>query len=113
MPKRALHWFIAIALVAQLLSLTTVMGSAHANGLWTVSCAGKPMLLPLPGDADDSNPMGQCLYCCVDSTDSLTADNSAVSIKADGTRSSVTVSNAEYSNRKDSCHPARAPPVIR
>lgn len=113
MPKRALHWFITIALVVQFLSLTTGMGSAHATGLWTVSCAGKPMLLPLPGDTDDSSPMGQCLYCCLDSADVVIADNSPVSLKAGGALSLVTVTSAEDNCRIDSCHPARAPPAIR
>lgn len=113
MLHRSLRWFVAISLVVQVLSLTTVMSSANANGLWTVSCAGKPMLLPLSGDAGDSSPMGQCLYCCLDPGGALAADYSPVSLKTGASLLSVNATTDEYCRWIDSCHPPRAPPVIR
>jgi hypothetical protein len=88
--RAALHWLLLLALLAQSLAPITMaamvsvqmdVGIAESapaadaatseSGIWTVSCAGKPMWLPFPAqEHTDSSPTARqehvhrnCLFC--------------------------------------------------
>lgn len=113
MPQRALYWLIAVSLVTHSLSVTIGMSGAHAHGLWTISCAGKPMLLPLPGDTSDSSPTSHCLYCNGDTPETLAAKGTSLPLhQLSNAQPQIATTTTRFCNDCNTCHPARAPPVI-
>ena len=112
MLQRALHWLITISLVTHALSFTIAMSSAHASGLWTISCAGNPMLLPIPGESENSIPMGHCLYCS-DSPEPTVAIPAAAPLFVTQAAENIPARDClGLFKQFTDCHPARAPPVI-
>lgn len=138
--KPVLHWLLLLALLVQSLgpvamaaaaplhpqadtgeSATGVTATPSEHGIWTVSCAGKPMWLPFPAQQHtDSGTMAlpdhahrACLFCKNTSSDTAlpAIDFASAWLPAASFHSRAVSAATVHSPLRQQYHP-RAPPVF-
>ena len=131
-----LHWLLLLSILLQSVAPTALAASTYfandgksqnsESGIWTISCAGKTMWLPIPqqsdrqtgikpGWASHSDSSRHCLICFnLTGTDLLPSASDRVGLKrsTEATAYSDTAVALIISQRCKRHHP-RAPPVVQ